>query len=78
MDSFVFVLPGVGISAENRGGVIGRRVENGGGGGGGGGILSPEAVASGEREISTSGMNFLASAIIFDTGILLQLGIGPS
>ena len=29
------------VSAENRGGVIGRRVENGG-------ILSPEAVASGD------------------------------
>ena len=24
------MLPGVGVSAENRGGVIGRRVENGG------------------------------------------------
>ena len=43
------MLPGVGVSAKNRGGVIGRRVENGS-------ILSPEAVASGEREISTPGM----------------------
>ena len=40
MDS---VLPGVGVSAENQGGVIGRRVKNGG-------ILGLETVASGERE----------------------------
>ena len=45
VDRGLFVLPGVGVSAENRGRVIGRRVENGG-------ILSPEAVASGERERS--------------------------
>ena len=45
MDHGLFVLPGVGVSAENRGGVIGQRVENVG-------ILSPEAVASGERERS--------------------------
>ena len=42
VDHGLFVLPGVGVSAENRGGVISRRVENRG-------ILSPEAVASGER-----------------------------
>ena len=45
-------LPGVGVSAENRGGVIGRRVENGG-------ILSPEAVASGERERDLNTRNAL-------------------
>ena len=70
------------LSAENRGGVISRRVENRG-------ILSPEAVASGERDISTPGMPAFvdeahciekwrvlypctsASTLIFDTSIHL-------
>ena len=41
------MLPGVGVSAENRGGVIGRRVENGG-------ILSPSSSKWRERDLNTS------------------------
>ena len=48
-----------GVSAENRGGVIGRRVENVG-------ILSPEAVASGERERERSQHQECLDAVFVD------------